>query len=184
MSLFQIFNAFEKYNVDVLFLAAVVVIITSFIKRIILKNKYKKIVTFVPFIVGIAVYLLYLYVFKEKNIQILINSENIKSGFKTGGISTVYYIFYEQFIRGKRSITTFSISQLTVEGILSAIVVSTYLESAAKEVTEKTADRLNDKNYCLHIISEIVNGKLINGTTVQDVLIHSKLIFTALNSLK
>jgi hypothetical protein len=184
MSLFQIFNAFEKYSFDVLFLALIVVIITSFIKRIILKNKYKKIVTFIPFFVGIAVYILYLYVFFNKNIKILITTENIKNGFITGGLSTVYYVFYEQFIRGKRDIATFNITELTIEGILSSIVIKNYLESTAKVIAEKTADRLNDKSYCCNIITETVNGKLISGISPSDVLLNAKLIISALNSLK
>jgi len=184
MSLFQIFNAFEKYSFDILFLALIVVILTSFIKRIILKNKYKKIVTFVPFIIGICVYLLYLYVFLNKNIVNLITTENIKNGFKIGGISTVYYIFYEQFIRGKRDIATLNISELTVEGILSSIVIKNNLQSTAKIIAELTKDRLNDKYYCYNLITETVNGKLINGVTQLDVLTHAKLIVSALNSLK
>ena len=184
MSLFQIFNAFEKYSLDILFLALIVVIITSFIKRIVLKNKFKKIITFVPFIVGIAVYILYMYVLENVALEKLLTMENFNSGFKTGGISTVYYIFYEQFIRGKKEITTLSIPTLAVEGILSAIVIKAFLESTAEEIENKIIDRLSDKNYCINTISETVKGKLISGISTQDVLIHAKLIVSTLISLK
>ena len=149
MSLFQIFNAFEKYSIDILFLALIVVIITSFVKKTVFKNKHKKIVTFVPFIAGIAVYILYMYFLKNTDIKSLITSENIRNGFITGGISTVYYVFYEQFIREKRSIAEFSVSELAVEGILSAIVLKDNLESCAKEITSEITERLTDKSYCI-----------------------------------
>lgn len=175
------FNAFENYSFEVLFLALAVVVITSFVKRVIFRNKYKKIITFVPFLVGIGLQLLYKYIVTKSALSILC-AQTVKAGIITGGVGTVYYVFYEQFIRGKKVIE-FSLPKLAVEGILSAIVVKEKISEAAAEITETVKNNLHDKGYCQSAIYDILSGKLISGVTNQDIIAYSKLIITTLSAM-
>lgn len=184
MSLFQIFNAFEKYSLEILLIAAAVVAATSFIKRVILRGKFKKLVTLIPFVLGVLFYSLYLYAYLKVPIKGLIAANALKNGIITGGLGTVYYVFYEQFIRGKREVFPLSLSELAAHGILSTIVIKELLEQTSKEVVARISDKLVDTGYCVDIISDIVKGRLLEGVNQQDIILHARLVVSALTALR
>jgi len=58
MTIVQFISAMERYSMDVLALAFLVCLITSALKKGI-PQRFKKYITFLPFVIGIAVYAAY-----------------------------------------------------------------------------------------------------------------------------
>ncbi len=102
MSFVQLVSAFRLYGADVLLLALGVTLLTSLLKKTVMKNVNKKLFVFLPFAIGFAVYALYKMLvtasFDPVTKDFLLTLE---SGFGCGCAATLYYIVYEQFVRGK-----------------------------------------------------------------------------------
>ena len=106
MTFIQIVSAFRVYSMDVLFLALGVTLITSLLKKTVLKNVSKKLYVFFPFLVGLIVFAVFraLVTLSPAPFTTELFS-TLEGGFATGCAATLYYVFYEQFIRGKTSVS-------------------------------------------------------------------------------
>ncbi len=134
MTLIQIIDTFTFYGLDVLLLAVATCIFTQLLKKTLFKNSQKKVITFLPFIVGLLLYAAYFALYNlsfkillEKYVTVL------EHGFSVGALSTVIYVWYEQFIRGKQKT---SASQGVIATLIEGYVPSDAVETVAKSICE------------------------------------------------
>lgn len=102
MTFFQVLCTLRQYGVDVLVLALGVNILTSLLKKTALKNAPRKVCVFLPFLLGILLYAAY-SMLAVLDVSPLIEEPGmlVEGGFSCGSAATLYYVIYEQFIRGR-----------------------------------------------------------------------------------
>ena len=102
MTVIELYDVLNRFGVDVLVLAFGVTFLTSLLKKTVMKSVNKKVFVFLPFGLGILIYTVYSILsrgglcFTAKEILTLFGR-----GISTGCAATLYYVFYEQFLRGK-----------------------------------------------------------------------------------
>ena len=179
MSFIQIISTFTFYGLDVSLLALVTVALTQLIKKTVFKNAQKKLITFLPFMLGTLFYAVYAvvrnlsfyYVFDEY-VSIL------EHGISVGAIATLYYVMYEQFVRVKSNLSeTESIIATLIEGYVPTDCVDkaarAIAEAIERDVTGNGATRAQD------ILAEYSNGE----ASERDLQLLAKLIIETLAHL-
>lgn len=133
MTIAKIIDAFTFYGVDVIFLASLTTVIIQLLKLVIPKSAAKKLLTFLPFIIGTALYAAY-FAICEGSAKVLLSEyvSIVEHGFSVGALSTVVYVLYEQFVRGDRQK---SLAAQVCENLLSGYV-SGDLGAIAADVAE------------------------------------------------
>ncbi len=133
MTLTEIAEAFSFYGFDITFLAALTCAAVQILKRVAFKNpKKKKILTFLPFAFGTLFYAVY-QILINLDISVLFHSGVgiLEHGLTVGGVSTLLYVLYEQFVREEDGLSA-------VEGVIKTLVEgyvpSENAESVAKEI--------------------------------------------------
>ena len=117
MSFVQIIGAFRVYNADVLLIALGVTLLTSLLKKTVMKKVSRKLYVFLPFVVGLIAFAVYRALVTLSAAPFTTELlKTLEGGFATGCAATLYYVFYEQLIRGKA--TTFSPLLPLLEGIV------------------------------------------------------------------
>ena len=116
MTAVQFVNALRQYGADVLILAVGVTLITSLLKKTVLKKCPNKVYVFLPFLLGLLLYAIFRMV-ATWSVVPLTNElcGTIESGLGCGSVATIYYVIYEQFF--KKGKTTLSLSP-ALEGIV------------------------------------------------------------------
>ena len=152
MTVIQIIDTFTFYGLDIFALAAVTCALVQILKLTLFKKCKKKLVTLAPFIIGSILYAGYAalvnlsFVFVAKNYVSV-----LEHGFSVGALSTLMYVWYEQFLRdGKATNATEGVIATLIEGYVpNEAVVKTAAEIAnaiERDVTgdgaKKTADIL------------------------------------------
>ena len=107
MSAIQYLSTFRLYGWDVLLLAGGVTLLTSLLKKTVLKNAPKKLFVFLPFALGIVLYAIY-------RSLVTLSAEpfttglaaTVEGGFACGCAATLYYVVYEQFFRKRPTADT------------------------------------------------------------------------------
>ncbi len=176
MTFIKIIDTFTFYGVDVLMLAFATTCATQIFKKFLFKNSKKKLVTFLPFIIGTFLYAAYAAI---RNLNFFYIFEEYASiaehGFSVGMASTVYYVLYEQFVREKDGMTsTEKIITTLIEGYIPADSV----EKAAKAVAEAIQRDVtgNGAVRAQEILAEY-SGEEVNE---RDIQLLSKLIIETL----
>ena len=105
MTFFQIVSAFRLYSADVLLLAFGVTLLTSLLKKTVMKSCNRKVFVFLPFGIGLFVYAAF-RLLTEWSLAPIASGIilTIEGGFGCGCAATLYYVIYEQFVREKRVI--------------------------------------------------------------------------------
>lgn len=180
MTIVQFVSAMERYSMDVLAIAFLVCMLTSLLKKGIPKN-YKKYLTFLPFLIGIAAYAGYLYINKTPIEQIFIASTVLK-GIECGAAATIYYVLYEQFIRGKTSSGSQAtdIKTLTVSALLNGFVRDASLEQVSAYIAGTVS---GDNDYSFNMCMGALQGKTKPGIGEGEISIMAKLIIKTLAML-
>lgn len=131
MTVIQILGTLRAFGVDVLLIALGVTLLTSLLKKTLLKEMSGKLFVFLPFALGILLYAVYRMAATWSVAPI---AEDILStfegGFASGSCATLYYCVYKQFLRGGRS----EVSPLLP--ILKGFVPEEQAEPLAKALTE------------------------------------------------
>ncbi len=182
MTLVQFLNAMERYSADVLFLAFAVCLATSLLKKIIPQN-LKKYLTFAPFVFGCVAYGVYMFV-TVKDYQV-ISRQTVLKGLECGAAATIYYVLFEQFIRGKKNLLGLSdTKQLAVAGMLKNIVTEYYLYSVTCYITGQIEKNPQDISYCTAVCLNTLKGKTQAGVTENDIAAAARLISATLSIIK
>ena len=104
MTALQFLNAFRTFGADVLLLALGVTLLTSLLKKTVMKNCNKKVFVFLPFAIGLVVYAAFAALVTlsadpfTKDLLL-----TVEKGFSCGLAATLYYILYEQFFRAPKT---------------------------------------------------------------------------------
>lgn len=179
MSLIQIFNTFTFYGIDVTLLGLLTMLTTQLIKKLAFKKANKKLVTFLPFMLGTLFYAVYAGL-RNMSFTYLINeyATILEHGISVGAIATLYYVLYEQFVREKNNLSeTESIISTLIEGY----VPEGSVEKAAKEIAQAIEKDVtgNGALRAQEILAEYSDGK-INERNLQ---LLAKLIIETLAHL-
>jgi hypothetical protein len=97
LSLFEVTKVLQIFDLDVLLVAVAVTALTG-LAKLKISEGLKKYVTFFPFIIGALAYGAYTAAFL--NIDPFI-PRTVTMGIECGVAATIYYVVYEQFIKGR-----------------------------------------------------------------------------------
>ncbi len=106
MTFEEICNIFACYGADTALLALLTVATVQLLKKTVFKNVQKKMLTFLPVALGIIFYAAYAaavhasFYFLVENLTLI-----AEKGVGVGALATVYYVAYEQFVRGDLSLS-------------------------------------------------------------------------------
>ena len=176
MTFIQIIDAFTFYGIDVLLLALATALLTQLLKITLFKRAQKKLVTFMPFVIGTLLYAVYAAV---RNLSFFYLIEEyasiIEHGFSVGGAATLYYVLYEQFVREKSNLTS---TEKVISTLIEGYVPADSVEKAAKAVAEAIERDVtgNGATRAQEILCEFSDGEI----TERDVQLLSKLIIETL----
>lgn len=136
MTLMEILDAFTFYGLDIMLLAALTTLCVQILKISLLKKCQKKILTFLPFIVGCLFYGAYTVLY-NMDFRILVMSyvDVMEHGFSVGALSTIIYVWYEQFIRGKKG-------QSATEGVIATLIEGYVPTDAVEDAAARIADAI------------------------------------------
>lgn len=176
MTIIKIIDAFTFYGVDVLLLAALTAAVTQVLKISVLKKLKKKILTFLPFVLGTLFYATYECVC-NLSIRLLLTDyvTIIEHGISVGAVATLLYVLHEQFIREKKGCTQ---TEQVVATLLEGYVPTDSVEKAAKEVAAAIERDVtgNGAARAEEIIGMYCEGEI----TERDIKLLSKLIIETL----
>ena len=176
MTFIQIIDTFTFYGIDVVLLAAATAGITQLLKIFLFKKAKKKLVTFLPFMVGTLFYAVYAAV---RNLSFFYLFEEYTSvlehGISVGAVATLLYVMYEQFVREKSGL---SATEKIVSTLIDGYVPADSVEQAAKAVAEAIERDVtgNGAKRAEEIISEYCGGEI----TERDIQLLAKLIIETL----
>ncbi len=176
LTIIKIIDAFTFYGVDVLLLAALTAAVTQVLKISVLKKLKKKILTFLPFVLGTLFYAIYECVCNLSIRLLLIDYVTIiEHGISVGAVATLLYVLHEQFIREKKGCTQ---TEQVVATLLEGYVPTDSVEKAAKEVAAAIERDVtgNGAARAEEIIGMYCEGEI----TERDIKLLSKLIIETL----
>ena len=160
LSLIQVFNTFTFYGIDISLLALLTVFLTQFLKKTLFKSAQKKIITFLPFMLGTIFYAVYaglrnlslLYVLNEY-------SSILEHGISVGAIATLYYIMYEQFVREKKATSQ---TEQVISALIEGYIPAESVERASKAIAEALARDVtgNGMTRAQEILAEYSDGEI------------------------
>ena len=152
MTALQFFHALRTFGADVLLLALGVTLLTSLLKKTVMKSFNKKTFVFLPFAIGIILYAVYAALVSwspdpfSKDLLL-----TVEKGSSCGLAANLYYVLYEQFFRASKS------AQKTdpLYPLLDGIVPDDKKAEAAAALIEKSAGV--DKEQLPRIIEETLS---------------------------
>lgn len=175
LTFIEIIDCFTFYGFDVIALALLTAVLTQVIKLTVFKKR-KKLVTFLPFMLGTVLYAVYaavrnlsLYFIVREYVAIL------EHGISVGAAATLFYVLYEQFVREKSGLTA---TEKVICTLIEAYVPSDSLENTAKAIAEAVERDVtgNGASRTAEILSECCE----EGITERDIALLSKLIIETL----
>lgn len=176
MTVFEIIDAFTFYGLDVIALAAATCAIVQILKLTLLKKCQKKVITFLPFIIGSVLYAGYAALIRLSFKYIADNYVDIlEHGFSVGALSTLVYVWYEQFVRNKK---TGGMTENVISTLIESYVPSEELEKVAAEIAraiEKDVTGDGAKKT-----AEILSSYKPEGVTESDIKVLARLIIETL----
>ncbi len=176
MSYYNIVNTLTFYGLDIALLSAATCALVQIAKKTFLKNCQKKILTFAPFVTGTVLYAAY-FVISRLDISCILTSfhEISERGFTVGALSTVVYVWYEQFIRRDSSATK---NEAVISTLIAGYVPTDEVESAAKRIAEAIQQDVTGEGA--KKTAEILLTCSDEGVTERDITLLSKLIIETL----
>lgn len=183
LTIIQLINTFTFYGIDTVLLAVLTTVTVAIIKKLFFKKASKKLLTFLPFIIGTLFYCGYSALINQSFSPIVNDvSAHLEKGFAVGATATILYVVYEQFVRGD---TATPLSESVAKTILEGYVKSDKLDGAAKSVYEAV---LNDvTGSALERVRRIISEHADENTDEREILLLAKTIcdtLTRLNSAK
>ena len=171
----EFFNQISSLNTDVIVIAVIICALVSLLKKVIPASK-KKYLTFAPFVCGCILYGLYLLI---TNKGLVFSYYTLKKGVESGAASTVFYMFYEQFIKNKDAALT-DIILITVKRILKPLIKEDFLEEVSAGIISDIKNYVDDISRCILICGDIIKDKKNQKTTIIDIEAATMLIVSIL----
>ena len=99
MDTIKYLSVFRAYGADVLLLALGVTLLTSLLKKTVMKNCPKKLFVFLPFAIGIVCYAVYRALATLSAAPFTTElAKTVEGGFASGCAATLYALFYPALI--------------------------------------------------------------------------------------
>lgn len=132
MTIIKIIDTFTFYGLDVVLLAFLTAVTVQICKITFLKKMKRKLLTFLPFAVGIVFYAAYAAL-KNWSLYYLVTEyvSVLEHGVSVGSVATLLYVLYEQFIRDK---TVSSATEGVISTLIEGFVPTDRTERVAKEI--------------------------------------------------
>lgn len=179
MTIIQIIDTFTFYGVDVILLAWLTNIIVHLLKISVLRKMQKKLLTFVPFIVGTVLYAVYAAIRNLSLPYIFINYTSVlEHGISVGAASTLLYVIYEQFVRQEKSFTA---SENVIKTLIEGYVPEEKLEATARLIAETIAKDVTGSGAAR--TAEILADSTEEDVSKTQIELLSRLIIEALAGL-
>lgn len=179
MDIFSMIDTLTGYGADIAFISVATCAVVQILKRTILKNCQKKVLTFLPFILGTLFYAAFTAAYNLSIASIIDGLPAVcERGFTIGSLSTVMYVWYEQFVRCKTG-------QSATEGVISTLiegyVPTDELESVAKSIAEAIQRDVTGDGA--KKAAEILSANTSEGVSQKDITLLAKLIIETLAHL-
>lgn len=176
MTVFEIIEAFTFYGFDIIALAVATSISVQILKRTLLKNCQKKIITFLPFAIGALLYAGYCALVHLSFRYILDNYVSVlEHGFSVGALSTLIYVWYEQFVRNKN---TGSAAAQVISTLIEEYVPKEELLSIAEEIARAIQRDVTGDGA--KKTADILTAHSLEEVTENDIKVLSRLIIETL----
>ncbi|MDE6667858.1 MAG: hypothetical protein K2K38_05875, partial [Clostridia bacterium] len=176
LTIIKIIDTFTFYGLDVVLLATLTAITVQICKVTFLKKMKKKLLTFLPFTVGIVFYAIYAAL-KNWSLSYLLTEyvSVIEHGISVGSVATLLYVLYEQFVRDK---STTSATEGVISTLIEGFVPTDKVESVAKEIAQAIERDVtgNGAARTSAILTENAEGEI----SERDLTLLSKLIIETL----
>lgn len=185
MTLLQYLSAFRVYSVDALVLALGVSLITSLLKKTVLKKCPKKVFVFLPFLIGFIFYASYRAILTMSAEPFTSGlTETFEGGFACGCAATLYYVVHKQFFRTVSSNTTAEAQgALPVAHLLEGLVSENELPRIAEMLTEGSKEKSG--NDLLRFVFETLRGCTAEGELTEgELLLCAQTVSGFLESVK
>lgn len=176
MTFVEIIDAFTFYGADVLLLALVTVGIVQLVKITLFKKAQKKLLTFLPFIIGTVLYAVYAAIRHLSFIYLIEEYASVlEHGVSVGAAATLYYVLYEQFIREKKGLSEV---EKVIATLIEQYIPKENVEKAAKAVAEAIERDVtgNGALRAKEILTEYSGGEISES----DIQLLSRLIIEML----
>lgn len=134
MTIIQIIDTLTFYGMDVILLAAATCALVQILKIALFKKRNKRVLTLLPFLIGSLLYAGYCalthlsFKFVADNLPTV-----LEYGFSVGALSTVIYVWYEQFMREKKSADA---TEGVIATLIKGYVPDELTESVAAEIAQ------------------------------------------------
>jgi type IV secretory pathway VirB6-like protein len=176
LTIIEIIDTFTFYGIDVILLAAATGLIVQLLKSTILKKCKRKIITFLPFFIGCVLYAVYAALYNFSFVYLLEHFTDIlEHGFGVGALSTVIYVWYEQFIREK-TVTSQTVGVIST--LIEGYVPSDKLESCAQQIADAIEKDVTGDGATK--AAEILSDCSEEGISERDISLLAKLIIETL----
>ncbi|MCH5147758.1 MAG: hypothetical protein J1G05_00155 [Clostridiales bacterium] len=179
MTIIQLINTFTLYGIDTVLLAALTTVTVAIIKKLFFKKASKKLLTFLPFIIGTIFYCAYSAVTNFSFAPVINGiSAHLEKGFAVGATSTILYVIYEQFVRGDKSTP---LSESVAKAILEGYIKSDELSNASKSAYEAIVNDVTGS--ALERVRHIISEHADEGTDEREILMLAKTLCDTLAHL-
>lgn len=149
-ALLRYLSALRLYGADVLLLALGVTLVTSLLKKTVLKNASRKIFVFLPYLLGLLLYCAYRMITTQSASPVTQDFlATAEGGFAVGCAATLYYVVYEQFFRAKKD----TVNALTP--LLEGIVPDENVAEVSQLLLEIGADK--DRTEAAELVKETLS---------------------------
>ncbi len=177
MTIMQYLSTFQLYSPTVLILALGVTLFCSLLKKTVLKNCPKKVFVFLPFVIGLAFYAGFRTVIAGVCPTFIGElSQTLEGGFACGCAATLYYVFYEQFLRKQKTKAN------PILPLLEGIVPEERREKAAKALLSEGQKKSEDELY--PFLLQTLSSYASEGLTEDELAVNGKLIEEFLLTLR
>lgn len=179
MDYFSIIDNLTGYGADIAVISLVTCIIVQVLKRTLLKDCPKKVISFLPFVIGTILYAVFAAIAHLDISYLLTDLPYVcERGFTIGAIATALYVLYEQLIRERENAT---MTEALIAAIIEGYVPEDKTEEAARSVAEALESDLtgNGADITAQILKEYVSED-VSDLEIEAI---SKLIIQTLQSL-
>lgn len=179
VTIIQLINTFTFYGIDIVLLAVLTTLTVAIIKKLFFKKASKKLLTFLPFIVG-TLFCCGYSALVNMSFSPVVNgiSEHLEKGFAVGATATIIYVVYEQFVRGDSSTP---ISESVAKTILEGYIESDEIDAVSKSACEAI---LNDvTGSALERVRRILAEHANENTDEREILLLAKTLCDTLAHL-
>lgn len=176
LTIIQIIDTFTFYGLDVIALAVATCLIVQLLKITVLKKCNKKLLTFLPFLTGSLLYAAYAALINLSFRFIIDNYLSVlEHGFSVGALSTLIYVWYEQFMRDKKSVSA-------THSVISTLIAGYVPEENVEAVADKIAAAIERDvtGDGARKIAEILSENNLGEVSENDVKMLSRLIIETL----